>query len=357
MHLKRVEVRDFRNLTSVSLSPAAGLNIFEGKNASGKTSFLEALHMLALARSFRTVKTDQLIQYGKDHLLLFAELSDKKTHRIGLQRFTDNRTVIRIDGESLRSRAQLVHLLPTQLVTPESLSLLTGSPGERRQYLDWVMFHVEPTFHETWVHYQRYVRQRNVLLREHRKEELSFWSRGIAEHGERITELRRTTLEQLQPYIESYVAVLLPKVNLTLSYRQGWRSGLRLDEALTTALETDLKQKYTGVGPHRADLLLAVDEQRASDILSRGQLKLLLCALKLAQLHYIKERTGKSSIVLIDDLPAELDVDHRALLLSLLHDLDSQVFVTSTDHTHLDYSSWNDVKVFHVEHGKVKEVV
>ncbi len=357
MILERVEVSNFRNLTSLSLLPAAGLNILEGKNGSGKTSFLEALHMLAMARSFRTIKTAKVVQYGKDHLLLFAQFKEGTPHRVGLQRFTDNRMQIKLDGKLLHSRSELVQLLPLQVITPESITLLTGSPGERRQYLDWMMFHVEPSFHTTWSHYQRYLKQRNALLRDGRKRELSFWTKGLIEQGKELDTCRRQTIERLYPHLEKYIQQLLPGFDITLSYKQGWRSGTTLEQALESSAEADAAQKHTTVGPHRADLILTSNNQRVADLFSRGQLKLLLSALKLAQLDYLKEVTGKTAVVLIDDLPAELDSDHRTQLLSLLHGLTNQVFVTTTDRSHLDYSAWNDVKVFHVEHGEVKEVV
>lgn len=359
MILERVEVSGFRNLTSISLSPAAGLNVLEGKNGGGKTSFLEAIHMLAMARSFRTAKSAKVIQYGQDHLLLFTQFDDGKgkTHRLGLQRFNDNRMLIKLDGQALQSRSELVQLLPIQIITPESIALITGSPGERRQYLDWVMFHVEPSFQTTWSHYQRYLRQRNVLLRERRIQELPSWNSGLVEHGERLNEFRNNTINQLQPHIERYIGELLPGISISTTYRQGWRSGLSFEEALNASRDADLSQKYTTVGPHRAELMLCCGEIRVVDSLSRGQLKLLLCALKLAQLDYLKEVTGKTAVVLIDDLPAELDSQHRKQLLSLLHDLNNQVFVTTTDRSHLNHSNWEDVKMFHVEHGEIKEVV
>lgn len=357
MILERLEVSAFRNLTSVCLLPAAGLNILEGKNGSGKTSFLEALYMLAMARSFRTSKIAKVIQQGHPHLLIFAQLKDSGQHRLGLQRFTDNRMIIKLDGHTLHARSELVQLLPLQIITPDSLNLLTGPPGERRQFLDWVMFHVEPNFQIVWAQYQRAIKQRNALLRENRPEELSFWNTSVVEHGERLHEYRQQVITQLLPYTEYYIEQLLPGVNLSIQYRQGWRSDLTLSEALHSSLETDLVQKYTTVGPHRADLILTSEQQRVTDQFSRGQLKLLLCVLKLAQLDYLKGVTGKTPVVLIDDLPAELDREHRRLLLSLLHRLQNQVFVTTTDRSHLDYSDGRDIKVFHVEHGEIKEVV
>jgi DNA replication and repair protein RecF len=357
MYLNRVEVRHFRNLTSVSLSPAPGLNILEGSNASGKTSFLEAVFMLGMARSFRTIKTKQVVQYGSDDLLIFAELQDGQSHRLGLQRFTDNRIAIRLDGANLQGRSELVQLLPLQLVTPETLSLLTGSPNERRQYLDWLLFHVEPNFHEQWKRYQRALKQRNALLRENRAAELPYWTQALAKEGEALSCYRRELISEITPIISEYLSHLMSEHALRVEYRQGWKSGQALDDSLSASVENDLKNKYTSVGPHRADLIIYGGEQRVSDSFSRGQLKLVLCALKLAQLELIKQKTGKTAVVLMDDLPAELDVNHRQTLLRLLHELNSQVFVTTTDRSHLEFSAWSDVKVFHVEHGNIQEVV
>lgn len=357
MILDRVEVSAFRNLTSVSLVPAQGLNILEGKNGSGKTSFLESLHMLAMARSFRTQKTSHLVHHGSECLVIFALLRDGIQHRLGLQRFSDNRMTIKVDGQILQSRSQLAQLLPIQVITPDSITLITGTPGDRRQYLDWIMFHVEPTFQTVWSQYQRFMLQRNALIKDRNIQDISYWNKGLAEQGETLHKFRNTLVQQLQPHLDKYVELLLPGITISLTYRKGWRNDLTLAEALRTSLETDLIQKYTTVGPHRGDLILRSNDQRIVDHFSRGQLKLVLCALKLAQLDYMKERTGKTAVVLIDDLPAELDQEHRQLLLSLLHNLNNQVFVTTTDRSHLNFSSWDDVKVFHVEHGNIKEVV
>ncbi len=358
MHLTRLEVRNLRNLTSVSLFPINGLNIIEGRNASGKTSLLESIHLLALARSFRTLKTTQIIQYGFDSLILFAEISSGNlTHKIGLQRFPDNKIELRLNGETIHKRAELANLLPLQLITPDSISLLSGSPKERRQFLDWTMFHVEHSFQALWSTYQRALKQRNALLRLNCVEALSSWDKAVAEYGEKISRLRFETLNQLLPHVQHYCQILLPGHVLAMEYKQGWKSGTTLFAMLSESIENDLKRKFTSVGPHRADIVIKSSGQRVVEHLSRGQLKLLLCALRLGQMAYLKQRTGKTSLVLIDDLPAELDATHRQLLLQLLYDLEGQVFITATDRLELNSDMWKDVKVFHVEHGEIQEVI
>jgi len=359
MYLTRIEVRHLRNLTSVSLSPAKRLNIIEGRNASGKTSLLEAIHLLGLARSFRSLRTSNIVQHAEDSLLVFSEFTiGPQVHRLGLQRFTDNRLLIRLDGNNLQRRAELASLLPLQLITPDSISLLTGSPKERRQYLDWLMFHVEPSFHQIWATYVRALKQRNALLRQRcTPDDAATWDKALVTAGESLDVLRKKTLDQLTPLVRHYADLLLPGSTISVGYRQGWKAEIGLGEALTAAIEQDSKNRYTSVGPHRADLAFRHEGKMVADHFSRGQLKLLVCALRLAQLGYLQNKTNKSSLVLIDDLPAELDAPHRRLLLQQLHKLDNQVFITATDRVDLDYSEWEEVKVFHVEHGEIEEVV
>lgn len=262
-----------------------------------------------------------------------------------------------MDGARVESRSQLAATLPLQLITPESIDLLTGTPGERRQFIDWMMFHVEHDFHSYWSHYQRALKQRNALLRSGQLSTLDYWADPLIDNGNRIDDMRKSVIKKLLPHIEHYVGLLLPAMELKVSYRQGWKADSELAESLSAAVETDSKMKFTTIGPHRADLVIRDGSDKVVEVFSRGQLKLLLCALKLAQMSLLREVTGTSPVVLIDDLPAELDSEHRTLLLSLLHELDSQVFVTTTDRNLLDFSSWSDLKLFHVEHGDIKEVV
>lgn len=357
MQLTRIDIRNLRNLTQVSLQPSPGLNILEGANASGKTSFLEAIHLLGLARSFRTIKSEHLVEHGYESLTLFATLENPAHHKIGLQRHRDNRLEIHLDGVKAEGRTALANLLPLQLMTPESISLLLGNPNERRQYLDWLLFHVEHSFHSVWSNYQRHLKQRNALLRSEQLATLGQWSSGLAEAGESINRMRQGVLKELLPHIHHYVSLLLPDISFNLIYRQGWKKDLSLSEALERAVDADTKMKYTTAGPHRADLVFRVDDDKVVDVFSRGQLKLLLAALKLAQMAYFCQRTGSTAVVLIDDLPAELDTHHRNLLLSQLQELGTQVFITTTDSALLAFSAWSGTKVFHVEHGVIKEVV
>lgn len=225
--------------------------------------------------------------------------------------------------------------------------------------MDWLMFHVEPGFHPLWLNYQRLMKQRNSLLRSGKQlDTLPQWDRSLISHGLQLDTLRKQMLEKLLPIINDYSKQLLPQLDLQIKYRQGWRAGVSLEDALRDSMPSDRKQGMTTVGPHRCDLVFESNGKPVLELLSRGQLKLLVVALVFAQMKYLTQRTAKQSIMLIDDLPAELDASHRQLLFELLRSGCEQVFITTTERRLLGTEiEAAENKMFHVEHGQVKEVV
>jgi len=148
MSLRRIMVTAVRNLHPVTLLPSPRINILYGAHGSGKTSVLEAVHLLGLARSFRSTRLNPVIQYEQSACTVFGEveLTEGGTCKLGVSRERQGEFTIRIDGQNARSAAQLAELLPLQLINPDSFRLLEGAPKIRRQFLDWGVFHVEPRF-------------------------------------------------------------------------------------------------------------------------------------------------------------------------------------------------------------------
>lgn len=359
MTIKRLEVTDFRNLTSVRITPSSGLNLLFGENASGKTSLLEAIYFLANARSFRTGKVINLIKSGCDCFTLFSEniTLGRITHRLGLRRCRNGNDVTRLDGSTIQKRSVLLDALPLQLISPESLALLVESSEKRRSFIDWGLFHVEQSFRKEWLNFSRALKQRNALLRQGVTKGLNQWTEQFTTYAESLTNTRREYLETLLPYCSTLFENLLPGLDLTISYQQGWEKNLSLSEAMIRNEKQDVRLKYTTAGPQRADLFVRYQGRRASEILSRGQMKLVVFALLIAQMEAMSEINRSKPILLIDDLAAELDDKHRKYILDRLKVLDTQTFVTTPDKTLLDITGWRERKMFHVEHGEIKEMV
>lgn len=360
MHLQELQLSNFRNFTQAKIKPAKGVNLLVGANASGKTSILEAIYFFSLARSFRSKKLNNLIQHEQEGFTVFALLGQTaaNSYSLGMQRQTkEAETSILLNGQKPTGIAELTSLLPMQLINPEAFRLLEGSPSERRHFIDWGVFHVEPSFVFTWRRFQQALKQRNSLLRRGRIEvlQLQVWEEEVAKQGELITLSRQTYLQELKPIFNRLLTDFLPSLQVELSFLRGWDKNLNLLDSLSQARNKDMEQGFTQTGPQRADMRLTVNGYPAMEVLSRGQLKLTVSALKLAQGELLRLKNNKRCIYLVDDLPAELDRQHRKVFCSILEQQASQVFITGVDAQALS-DGWQqpeNIAWFHVEHGEV----
>ncbi len=357
--LDRIQVHHVRNLTSLALGELQRVNVFFGRNGSGKTSILEAIHLLAMARSFRgSIKT--LVSHGEQEATVFGQLQPGKLS-IGVRRDVSGDVTIKLGGETVRTVAALAEQLPVQVINADSFDLLTGAPGARRQYLDWGVFHVEQGYQQAWQRFQKSIKQRNSLLR-HGKiapVELRPWSQELAQAGEQLHSFREAYFQRLCEVVPSLVERLAPGLEaITLSYRRGWDREAGLLQALEASEAADREQGYTHVGPQRADIRILCSGRDASETLSRGQQKLVVCALKLAQGRLLQERGRHQSIYLVDDLASELDAAHCRRVCAVLSELDAQVFITSISKEEIA-GNWPEPglaeigAVFHVEQGRI----
>ena len=363
MSLTRVTVTAVRNLHPVTLSPSPRINILHGANGSGKTSLLEAVYLLGLARSFRSTKLQPVIQHEQSSCTVFGQvlLDDGSQRNLGISRDRQGEFQIRINGAAVRSAAELAEALPLQLINPDSFRLLEGSPKVRRQFLDWGVFHVEPRFLSAWQRLQKALRQRNSGLRRGTLDAASqaAWDREMCSASDEIDGYRRDYIKSLKPIFDQVLSMLVELPELTLSYYRGWDKERSLNEVLASSLSRDQQVGHTHSGPQRADLRLRLGSNNAADILSRGQQKLVVCALRIAQGHLLNSARRGQCIYLVDDLPSELDLQHRRALCSLLDDLGCQVFITCVD-SELLKDGWREdtpVAMFHVEHGSITQTM
>jgi DNA replication and repair protein RecF len=366
--LTQLQVNQVRNLQQVNLQHLQKVNVFFGSNGSGKTSVLESIHLLGMARSFRGNSVKSLITHSAPSCTVFGTTKLTTDVRrtpgtgmpMGVQRNRSGEAQLKIGGKLVRTVAELAAQLPLQVITAESFGLLTGAPGGRRQYLDWGVFHVEQRFFGQWQRFQRCIKQRNNLLRRGKisDQELAVWTRDLAQTGETINEYRKDYFGILSPRFQEIMARLAPSLDkLELRYQQGWDRQLNYLEALQQGHNADLEQGYTHSGPQRADVRVMSGGHLAAETLSRGQQKLVVCGLKLAQGQLMAQRGSRGNCTyLIDDLPSELDHEHSLLVCELLASMDAQVFITCIDQKEIR-SVWpktSELTMFHVEHGCVQ---
>jgi DNA replication and repair protein RecF len=349
--LVRLKIEGVRNLAPVVIQPGANINWFQGPNGAGKTSVLEAVFLLARGKSFRSHRISSMIQHGEELVRVVGHRAEDEAV-MGMERSVGSWRG-RIGGQECQRLSEFAVCLPLVLMQPDSHRLIDGSPENRRQYLDWQLFHVEQTYLPTWQRYARYLRQRNAALKAKAGDAVLRAVEGpMAEAGERMSALRAGIAGFLLDSISELAAELgmrLPEP-IELRYRAGFDPEEGLVAALHDARARDRDLGYTRPGPHRADLLVTCGGQAAAQELSRGQQKLMALLLLLAQLRSLQKGNVRP-LLLLDDPVSELDQDHFLRLLTWLEDQPAQVWVTSTE----PYQG--AARRFHVEQGRIEPVV
>lgn len=356
MGLLQLNLDGLRNLQSVNMTPSPGINVINGVNGSGKTSLLEGLHILGMGRSFRTRQLKNVIQNDASYMTLYGRLAGEPEVALGVRRLrASSELELRVKGDKHARLADLVEAMPLQLINPDAFRLLEGSPSGRREFLDWGVFHVKHNFLEIWKRTRRALKHRNALLRHGRidPQEFTVWEQELANWGEQIDTLRRAWFAEFLPVFEETLERLLPLPDLSLHYARGWDKKRTLADVLQGSRKTDQQMGFTQQGPQRADLRIKFNKQPAIEVLSRGQQKLVVSALKLAQGRLLESASKRRCIYLIDDLPAELDEHHRLRFCQLLEDMQCQVFITSVEPEALrqTWQAQTPVSMFHVKHA------
>lgn len=356
MPLISAEIEDFRCFFAAKFELDPKITLIVGPNGAGKSSLLEALFLLGRGRSFRTNKLETAIRQGAERLRVVGNLrQDNRSFVLGVEA-ESNRVSARIAGEPASSLAALTTAFPVQIIEPGIHKLIEEGPVLRRRYLDWGVFHVEPTYLEQWQRFHRVLRQRNAALRTHPSDrELDAWDLEFAATGEEITRARAAYLDALRPFVSSVALGLLGEP-FEVSYTSGWKSDEKdqsgeLLAVLRANRVRDRQRRISTVGPHRGDLIVRSREGLAKESVSRGQQKLLATALVLGQLSYHRTQFDMKPTLLLDDPAAELDAKHLELLLGQLEQLDAQLVMTSLNPNITVFGKPG--RVFHVEQGRL----
>jgi len=359
--LSQLEISNFRNLLSVNISPIpSGFNFLCGKNGSGKTSLLESIYYISLGRSFRSSVLGRVINNTAESLAVFAKIKsslDNLESAVGFERKADGASKARINGHNVTSSSETADILPVQLIDSYCHQLLDSGPAIRRKFMDWGSFYDNASFIRNWKQFGRALKQRNILLKSRASiSEINPWSKELVSSSTQVDAIRQQYIAKLTPLLNEIIGNLVDIPGLEISYYSGWNNSLHYEDVLADSLDRDRLLGHTHFGPQKADLVIKINGVPAKDILSRGQQKLFVCAMIVARGSLLQSGTKRSSVYLVDDLPAELDIQSQTRLLDLLQKQNAQVFVTAINLDSIKplLTSLNS-KIFHVEHGVVDE--
>lgn len=374
MRIQRLLIENVRNITDLSIEEFAQVNFFKGHNASGKTAFLEALSILSIGRSFRSRNVSHIISHQKDHLSVYADcqMDNMESNQLGILRNRSGHYRIRFNGESVKSLATLSYSLPSLLFAQSSLQLLEEPASSRVKFLDWGVFHVEHTFLSLWQTHNKHLEYRNQLLKSRKSSaELEDINIKLARVDVDIENLRYKYFVEIINIFKSLSEACNFRLgsSLMFAYRDGFHvqrafidycdftiNELDIVSKLEDAYSKEIKRGYSLYHAGKSDIEVLVDDMGlAKNILSKGEMKAVCFFLKIAQAIYLDEKVGIKPILLVDDIGAELDSRYFQILIDLLFKYKFQSFITMTDN--LDISQVceknGNIKMFHVEHGKI----
>ncbi|MEO6172898.1 MAG: DNA replication/repair protein RecF [Arenimonas sp.] len=360
MQLIELRIKDLRCVQQAELLLSPGINLITGANGAGKTSVIEAIHLMGYGRSFRGRVRDGMIRSGANQCEVFIRWLERRPgeRHAGLLH-TGNTWQAKLNGQSTNSLTELCAEIPIVTFEPGSHELISGGAEHRRRYMDWGLFHVEHEFVQQWRRYARALKQRNILLKSQANTGmLNPWEREMALSGEIISRYRAQYLEQLDLELNTTANRYLPELGRALlTFSPGWkRSELSLQDALTLSRQRDLATGNTGVGPHRADWRVGYENLPNKETLSRGQEKLTALACVMAQAENYAHQKSEWPVVCMDDLASELDVGHQAQVLSHLSESRAQVILTATEAPAILENKLQVDARFHVKHGFVTTV-
>ncbi|TDU28736.1 DNA replication and repair protein RecF [Panacagrimonas perspica] len=344
---------NFRLYRSLEIQPHSGLNLITGGNAAGKTSLLEALFVAARGRSFRALSLSELCGAERPEWNVFLE-TDQERHRVGLG-WNRQGSEIRLDDTKNARISDVVRLVPIQLIDPLAHRLLDEGPSYRRSFVDWGVFHVEHLFLDVWRRYQRALKQRNSALRDQLEDRaVQAWNEELVAAGETLTAMRLSHVRAASAGLSAWVQRLLGTSDATCEWQRGWPDGEDFRELLDRNLDQHRRFGATIQGPHRAELKVRLNHAKAKGRVSRGQQKLLITAMVLAQAELLAAAGAPAPILLLDDFAAELSTEFQSRLAAALIEYRGQKFVTAFEKPAI--AGLGEGGLFHVEHGTIRSL-
>lgn len=348
MFLKRLELTNFRNYSSLSLEFDQRPTILAGNNAAGKSNLLEAIYLLSTTKSLRVETEDELIREGEEFTRVEGFLSDPGTELMVLINKPTSEVSFRkkvvVNGISRRV-LDFIGNLPAVIFYPSDINMVTGSPSLRRWHLDLALAQVDSDYKRCLTLYEQFLTSRNRVLKRIREghgriDELEYWTDGLVEKGKEVSEKRKDFFE----FINGLEKLL---GDFRFEYRQSQITGERLVE--TNGREVAAAQ--TLIGPHRDDFIVMLDGRHLSHFGSRGEQRTATLAFKLAQLEYMAKILGKRPILLLDDVFSELDANHRAHVVEVVGK--QQTIIATVELENIPKSFLDSARILRVENGKI----
>lgn len=355
MIINKIYLENFRNYETQEIVLDKNINVFYGNNAQGKTNILEALYICAFGRSFRTYKDAELIKFEKENAKVKVDFEkNEREKNIEILISKKEKKTIKLNGIKVNKNSELLGNMNIVLFSPDDIIILKESPASRRKFLDILISQLRPNYVHLLSEYNKVLEQRNAMLKSKRIETIDVWNEQLANFAEKIFKYRDEYISKIQKGIEKITPQLTnEKENLTIKYKTRFTNKDKFLKDLNDNINNDLFRGYTGIGTHRDDFELFVNNMELNLYGSQGQHRTAILALKFAEMEIIKDEVFENPILLLDDITSELDLERLNLIFSKIKDY--QVLITCTDANiirNFDCLT-NDIKLYKICNGRL----
>lgn len=361
MYVKKLKLINYRNYENLEIDLGKHVNVFMGDNAQGKTNILEAIYYCGFAKSHRTSKDKELINWNGDISFISVSVAkDRLDKKIDINILKDGKKVIRVNSIKINKIGELFGTFNVVMFSPEDLKIIKDSPGVRRKFIDMELCQLDSKYYYNLVQYNKVMNERNIVLKNKNLDldMLDIYDLQLAKFGAYIIEKRLSYLDSLNKYSEdihkditSGKEIIEFKYNSTIKNLNNIQD--EFYETLIKNRKRDVDKGITSHGPHRDDFSVYINNVDTKSFGSQGQQRTAVLTMKFASLRIIKEITGEYPVLLLDDVLSELDFNRKRYILKSINDI--QTIITCTGIEDLgDYLN-KDSKLFKVKEGIVSK--
>ncbi|MDP2336478.1 MAG: DNA replication/repair protein RecF [Bacteroidota bacterium] len=345
MYIHELSIINFKNFEHAEFKFSDGLNCFIGNNGAGKTNLMDAIYYLSFCKSFLNSVDAQNIRFDQDFFMIqgkYSRIESEETIYCGLKR--NQKKTFKRNQKEYKKLSEHIGLIPLIIVTPSDTNLISGGSEDRRRFVDSVISQYDAVYLENLIRYNRALQQRNNLLKQFagrnafQLESLEVWDDQLVKYGEQIHEVRMIFIKKLQPIFQIYYQLISGGKETVGLKLQSDLSETNFEELLKQSIGKDRMLQYTTTGIHKDDFEFELAGNPIKKFGSQGQKKTYLVALKLAQFDFMKEISGLTPILLLDDIFDKLDKNRVEQIVKLVADDHfGQIFITDTNREHLDH--------------------
>ena len=378
MRIKSLKLLYFRNYLSMNIDVHPSLNVLVGNNANGKTNIIESIFCLALGRSYRTKSDSECIMFGETATAMSCVVNKNNKNLDIMLGISNKGKSAKIAGVKKNKLTDFVGELNVVLFSPEDLQLVKGSPSLRREFINREFYQFSRIYHKYYLMYQHLLKQRNSYLKDMRKnpkdeislaylETLTFQLAKVAIY---ITKERVSFVQDISKLTyKNMMNISNGQESLTIKYKSSVLESLNIadvteegftEENLTKVMMKksfdDIMRGSTKIGPHQDDLEFYINDLDAKMYASQGQQRSIVLSLKLAEINYLKSKTGTYPVLLLDDVLSELDKNRQLKLLDAINE-NVQTFITTPSISDIKEDLLKKAKVFKIENGNISELI